>query len=88
MPNVDVRCENKTPETCGPNGQWVKGADCAHVCNNGICSGECDPPARQCDRDVPQQCDANGLWVSEAACALGCMGMGVCNQPPADAGRD
>ncbi len=80
--------DQRTPQTCSAQGQWVSAPACMFVCMNGVCAGECVPGSMQCNVDVPQKCDPNGHWVSGSPCPNGCMGMGVCNPPPDDAGSE
>jgi len=69
-PNA-TRCaeDNKTPQTCNAQGQWVSGTVCMFTCANGMCAGDCTTPgATQCVGDVRQTCNTSFQWEDTEKC--------------------
>jgi hypothetical protein len=79
------QCNDGTPEIC-MDGIWVStGKQCASICNEGVCTGDCKPRSRQCSMNgTPQLCDDAGKWNDQDACSTTCID-GLCAGCTADA---
>ena len=62
---------------CNASGQWVSGASCPYVCENGACAGMCVPGTQQCNGNTPETCSSTGTWTSGTPCPSVCSA-GVC----------
>lgn len=78
----DTRCggaDDRTPQSCGPDGRWSAGEACPFLCSSGSCAGSCTPGARRCGVDQrPELCSAMGTWEPQDACPFICRGDGEC----------
>jgi sulfatase modifying factor 1 len=71
-------CEGTLQITCGPDLVTSTQVQCEHACENGACTGTCQPGSRSCSGDTPRVCRTNGTWQEEAPCAYVCTGQGAC----------
>lgn len=68
-------------QTCTRDGSWGSTEDCEFVCTGtGVCTGVCEPGARECSGNTPRECGDDGRWENEPPCGTTtpCQGTGVC----------
>jgi len=68
-----TRCTGLAVETCNADGTaWEMTKTCPYLCDEGACSGECQPGSSQCAWNDLQICDTQGSWTTTVVCPYVC----------------
>jgi hypothetical protein len=70
----ELRCNGKQVEICTGTAWLGVGPECEFVCQDGGCTGVCDPDDAECVNEKERRyCDSSGQWQNET-CENACIG--------------